>query len=180
MKKILFALPIVLLLAAGCNSNSQPTNQQTQNTSNANTQNDTANWQNYTSQKFGFEVKSPTDWYLSAITLNSQEQGARMLSDKSQKSPYVDITIGQVSSGSNTCNEPSYQYEPYVLPNGIAGKRMLDNSTVQKNQYICIQHNNQWYQIAVNVVDMNGSAAQAETSYSGTINKILSTFKFTK
>jgi hypothetical protein len=63
MKKLLFVLPVVALLAAGCNSSqqatvqTQPTNQQlatNQNSANTDTQ------QTYTNQKYGFTVNHPS------------------------------------------------------------------------------------------------------------------------
>jgi hypothetical protein len=91
MKKLLFALPVAVLLAAGCNSNqpaveNQPNNtQQTQNQQttppSANTQatppaqqtaststptltDKTANWKVYTSGQYNYSFKYPSDWAL--------------------------------------------------------------------------------------------------------------------
>lgn len=79
MKKILFTLPVVLLLAAGCNSNqpvteSQPTNTQptqTQQTTpigqSQTNNNDTGNIKTYRNDVFGFEVQIPKDWTVEAL-----------------------------------------------------------------------------------------------------------------
>ncbi len=80
MKKLLFVLPVVLLLAAGCNSNqpvveNQPINTQTQQTTppaNTQTQQTTppaqttiptiAAWRIYTNNDFNFQLTFPTTW----------------------------------------------------------------------------------------------------------------------
>lgn len=85
MKKLLFAFPIVALLAAGCNSSQQTTEQnppaqqtQTEQTQQQTAQNpapsptptptpsqsDIAAWKTYTSVKYGYQFKYPTNWYF--------------------------------------------------------------------------------------------------------------------
>jgi len=74
MKKLLFALPVVLLLAAGCNSNqqagqqNQSANTQTQQQTNRQDQqsgsNQTANWRIYSNAKYNFELSYPSNWNI--------------------------------------------------------------------------------------------------------------------
>jgi len=72
MKKLLFVFPIVVLLAAGCNSSRQaslqqgiqipnPAPQQSVSTSTPD-QSGTTNWKTYDNSQYGFEIKYPDDF----------------------------------------------------------------------------------------------------------------------
>lgn len=74
-------MPVVLLLAAGCNSNqpvveNQANNtQQTQNqqTTQPSSQNNTSDWKTYTNAKYGFSVQYPTGWEFKEQSSNQQD-----------------------------------------------------------------------------------------------------------
>lgn len=77
MKKVLLILPVILLVAAGCNSSnstSQPTSnqtqtsQQTQTNLSAVTSDQTANWKMYTSNIYHFQIKYPINWIFNETT----------------------------------------------------------------------------------------------------------------
>jgi len=86
MKKTLFALPIILLMAAGCNSAQQPSAQQsTQTQQQANqtppanptqtqpANGDTQNWKTYTSSSFGFSIQYPSNWSIDSQRSSASE-----------------------------------------------------------------------------------------------------------
>ncbi|MCL5667307.1 MAG: hypothetical protein M1383_06075 [Patescibacteria group bacterium] len=72
MKKILLSLPVILLVAAGCNS-SQPAAEQNQpdNTTTQQPNNQADNLKTYTNTQYNFEFKYPSDWSLATINTGS-------------------------------------------------------------------------------------------------------------
>ncbi len=105
MKKLLYAFPIVVLLAAGCNSaTTRPTNQiestqqtqttptqqqqVTQNPTPTTTADITANWQVY--NKYGITFKYPTDWVVKDSS--SVQTGLRIFLQPKQYSDEVNPT----------------------------------------------------------------------------------------
>jgi hypothetical protein len=120
MKKLLFAFPIVALLAAGCNSSQIPqstnttpaTQNSTQNTNSTSSptsaQANTSNWQTYASQKYSFQFKYPTDWSVSDASYTYQGQD------------YLFVTVSSpLISGVPSASRDAYFYITLSKENGV-------------------------------------------------------------
>ncbi|MBX4205226.1 MAG: hypothetical protein KW788_03530 [Candidatus Doudnabacteria bacterium] len=173
MKKLLIVAVSVILLSAACNrqSNVAEPAQNPKSTSSTST----ANWKTYTSTKYGFQIKIPSDWvvdenpafgkiaftssdYLSILEEahqynNSQqdnnEQGADLFFDIG-RAPEILSPVEDVKIGDNT-------FQHY------RGGQNISASNFE------IQHNVQIYRFE-NSVDVSDDFTK----------QILSTFKFTK
>lgn len=195
MKKTLLILPIVFMLAAGCNKTvTQSTSKQDKNEVSTNTaanQNfnrgwtplPISDWQTYSNSDLGFEVKLPKDWYVSSTEYfyKDKELGVDFISDKNKSVPYTEFIITKNKASVNDL----IGYSDYQMPNGLQGKRKLSLNEGQKLQWIYVSNEHYTYLISVEVVayDCQGTLQGGSTFCDYTpgqqalINTVLSTIK---
>ena len=197
MKKLSLIVPIIVFLAAGCNSVSQPqaqnTPSNTQPTLPAKTQTNsvsqvsTTGWQTYTNTQFGFEFKYPADWKI----VNEKKVDNQTLLTLGFASPEenaigkytANLTIYSGDTFNNNLNdlvkvtEQVFGKMDNVTIAGEPGKKIIARSsggTKKLSLKSAFIHDGLGYQISSTgwITDENKAVAE--------VDALLSTFKFTK
>ncbi len=88
MKKIILVFPVLFLLAAGCNSQSMPAQNQN-NTQSYNESTNMAELNTYTSAKFNFTLQYPKDWVVSDGA--GTEQGITITNKTGTNNPMISL-----------------------------------------------------------------------------------------
>jgi len=184
MKKFLLIVSIVLLLAAACNQ--QPVVQQNTQTPVQPAQNQptpqaeqtkptdaTANWKTYTNTKYGFELQYPKDFILNnktdGMSLSSGQECNSITGAWPTNCLTYALIIQKDKIGGVDQDKTTMQVAGYLADRGTLKGGMNDN---MEQIYVQFYKNNNWY---ISYITYNVSQKSLADS---TLNKILSTFKF--
>lgn len=192
MKRLLFSVPLILLLATACNKqsvsqpnqqiNNPPPPQQTGQTSQ--TIDETANWKTYTNTQYGFEFKYPKEYVIkdgdNYATVYDPSRNVGVYGNQSFFIVFISQKTDQPLSQIIKDRTDAYTLSEArsAIINGISAYEGVDLGMVS-SYAVFVKNGSTLVEINFNSGNDNG-LEKNKAALTGPQKLILSTFKFTK
>lgn len=148
---------------------------------------DVLSWKIYKNDKYGFEIKYPSSWYLSVLSpMNSDEEHNVTFSVEKNYTDGVYVNVAPfnkaVFDSTGMIGFSKEDMSPIVIGNytGTWFKSTVDKGTyIEASNFVRVENNNYGYEISLAIPQVdyrNGNNIEIEKEF----KQILSTFKFTK